>query len=146
MVSFLPINQNQALFALLGTNYGGDGQSTFALPNLQGRFAMHQGSSYVVGQNGGAATVAISTAELPVHAHSVRAVASAANANEPAGAYLAGVPVQDHQAIYASGGPPVLMAPGMIESAGHGQPLGILPPFLTINFIIALAGIFPPRS
>jgi microcystin-dependent protein len=142
----LSINQNQGLFALLGAQFGGDGASTFALPNLQGRFAIHQGSSFVIGGSGGAATVTMTTAQLPAHTHTVRASQSAASAAEPGGNYLAGVPFPDRQAVYSNTGPGVPMAPGMVESVGHGQPIGILPPYLTLNFIIALTGIFPTRD
>jgi microcystin-dependent protein len=142
----LSISQNMALFSLLGTTYGGDGQTTFALPNLQGRFAMHQSPSGPIGENGGAATISMTTAHLPAHAHTVRAVAGAGNAIESTGNYLAGAPPQDHQGIFSGGGPAALMAPGMIQPSGQGQPIGILPPYLTLNFIIAIVGIFPSQS
>ena len=125
----LSISQNMALFS-----------------NLQGRFAMHQSPSGPIGENGGAATISMTTAHLPAHAHTVRAVAGAGNAIEPTGNYLAGAPPQDHQGIFSGGGPAALMAPGMIQPSGQGQPIGILPPYLTLNFIIAIVGIFPSQS
>lgn len=138
----LPIAQNTALFSILGTTYGGDGRTTFALPNLQGRTPLHFGqgpglSHYDLGQEGGAPTVTLTTNELPLHTHTMQAATEAPTTGAPGpGNVLAGAIVY---------GP----AQNLVPMAGLGasaQPHNNRQPFLTLNFCIALQGIFPSRN
>ena len=148
----LPISQNTALFSLLGTNYGGDGRSTFALPNLQGAFPIHAGSSAgpglsqrVVGETGGSETVALSTAQLPGHGHAMEAVSGASTGTPDATVSLA--PTSNGSALYRAPDPVVLnTSPSDMGASGGGGAHDNLPPFLAVSFIIALQGIFPPRA
>jgi microcystin-dependent protein len=145
----LPISQNTALFSLIGTYYGGDGKSTFALPNLQGAAPVHQGqgpglSMYDVGQTGGAQTVTLLTSELPAHTHAISGSASDGGDRSPAGERFA-VEVGGVSS-YAAPGSPAVLAPEALGPVGGGQPHNNLMPFLTMTFIIALQGIYPPRS
>lgn len=149
----LPIAQNTALFALVGTTYGGDGRTTFGLPNLQGRFPIHAGTATGLtqrrlGESGGSRDMTLSTANLPNHTHTialdVKASSGGANTSDPTGNALAAAP------IYKSESPSVDMDPGSIaegtSDSGGGQAHENMPPFLTLNFIIALSGLFPSRS
>jgi microcystin-dependent protein len=144
----MPISQNTALFSLLGTTYGGDGKSTFALPDLQGRAAMHPGqgpglSLHDLGETGGSDTVSLLESEIPAHSHTMRAAAEAGEENDPAGAAL-GVTIGN--TLYNSGSTLAAMAPEMLTPAGGDQPHNNLQPYLTFYFCIALQGVFPPRS
>jgi microcystin-dependent protein len=149
----LPISQNTALFSLLGTTYGGDGVSTFALPDLRGRVPISAGQgpglqNYSLGQSGGAESATLGVNQLPVHTHSVNAVSSEATSTSPANNYLAaskGGSVTGG-AIYSSSQPNTTLNAGTIGPAGSGQPVDIRPPYLTFNWIIALQGIYPSRS
>jgi microcystin-dependent protein len=145
----LPLSQNTALFSLLGTTYGGNGKSNFALPDLQGRVPMHPGqgpglSLHDLGESGGSDTVSLLESEIPSHSHSLGAqtiplggVTSGAGAvlNRPASGNL-----------YNTAGPLVSMAPESLSPAGGDQPHNNLMPYLTLNFCIALQGVYPPRS
>jgi microcystin-dependent protein len=151
----LPISQNTALFSLLGTNFGGDGRSTFGLPNLQGCIPVDQGqgpglSPYDVGQTGGVATVTLLTQQNPIHIHSLAADREAATSASPAGAiYMRGhYTAATNGAIlaYTAQAPATAMNPIAIAPAGGSQPHNNMMPYLTLNFCIALTGIFPPRS
>ena len=145
----LPISQNTALFSLLGTAYGGDGKSSFALPDLQGRMPMHPGqgpglSPRDLGESGGVETVTLQASEIPAHNHLARAGTPADPAvASPADAVLGTAPTRPYIAP-ASSTSAVTMAPP--QAAGGSQPHNNLPPCLVMNFIIALQGIFPPRS
>lgn len=144
----LPIVQNTALFSLVGTNYGGDGRTTFALPNLRGRFALHQGqgpglSQRFIGESGGTATVSLLASEMPAHSHTLQADVSPTTA-APGGAALA--PTSTGTAVYRSGSANAQMAPGSVAAAGGSQPHENRQPLLGVNVCIALQGIFPPRS
>jgi microcystin-dependent protein len=147
----MPISQNTALFSLLGTNYGGDGYSTFALPDLSGAFPMHAGQGqgpthHDLGEHGGASAVALQTSELPAHSHAVQAAATRGNRTSPAGALWAQPGVgRVSDKVYTSGAPDVPMHPAAIGVAGGGEPHNNLHPYLAVNFIIALVGIFPAR-
>jgi microcystin-dependent protein len=144
----LPISQNTALFSLLGTTYGGNGKSNFALPDLMGRAPMHPGqgpglSLHDLGETGGAETVALLESEIPAHSHAFNA--SQADALEPApGAQLfaTGIGVS----MYATPGSPAALAPNALAPAGGGQPHNNMQPYLTFYFCIALQGVFPPRQ
>jgi len=140
----LPINQNAALFSLLGTTFGGNGQTTFALPNLQGRSAMHVDTSFALGQSAGTESHTLTTAEMPPHVHGLPAQSGAAAPGRgPAtGNSFASSPIKP----YRSGGVPVPLAPGSVTAAGGSQPHGNLQPYLTLNFIIALQGFFPSQN
>jgi microcystin-dependent protein len=145
----LPINQNQALFALLGTTYGGNGQTTFALPDLRDRAPFHHGGSFSQGQTGGEIAHTLTNSEMPAHIHLVNAVAppdSTTNTNIPTGAFLSNSAPAE---IYKSNtGNPGLLTPipETISSVGGSQPHNNMQPYLALNFIIALIGIFPTQS
>lgn len=137
----LPINQNQALFSLLGTTFGGDGRVNFALPDLRGRTPIHVGSGHTLGERGGEQAHTLSIAELPTHTHVVNASSNAATTNTPANTL---VPAQSTgAALYASASNVVAMAPGSISNVGGSQAHLNMQPFLTLSFCIALQGIFP---
>jgi microcystin-dependent protein len=139
----LPINQNQALFSLLGTMYGGNGQTTFALPDFRGRVPMHQGAGFVVGQRGGTETHTLTPAELPVHTHALMAsVAPATSGIQPSGGLLgtAGAP------LYKAPQQLVAMRPDAVAATGGSQPHSNLQPSLTLTFCIATQGLFPSQS
>ncbi|WP_047218215.1 MULTISPECIES: phage tail protein [Delftia] len=145
----IPLSQNTALFSLLGTTYGGDGKSNFSLPNLQGRMPMHPGqgpglSLHDLGETGGTETVTLLESEIPRHTHQALAASPADPAvASPAGAVLGTAPTRPYIAP-ASNTSAVTMAPP--QPAGGSQPHNNLPPYLVMNFIIALQGIFPARS
>lgn len=144
----LPIVQNVALFSLLGTNYGGDGRTTFGLPNLQGASPMNAGqgpglSERLVGEGGGTGGVAFLSSEVPPHGHRLRATATA-TAGDPAGAALA--PLTSGEAYRAAPAATTLMGADALSAAGGSQPHNNRQPYLALNFCIALQGIFPPRS
>jgi microcystin-dependent protein len=152
----LPISQNTALFSLLGTYYGGDGKSTFALPNLQGSAAMHEGqgpglSQRFLGEMSGSQSVTLIDSEMPVHTHSFNAVNTNANVPDPQGAalakgrYTAGTQ-NGAVAFYQTAAPNVFMAPSAVAPAGGSLPHNNMQPYLTLNFCIALQGVFPPRN
>jgi len=136
----LPINQNQALFALLGTYYGGDGRTTFALPDLRGRVPVGaEGSSYPIGSTGGEESVKLAVGQLPSHAHPVRANSGAAGTKDPVGA----VPAKG--GAYAAT-QNAKMSTAMLGKTGGGQAHENRQPFLSLNYVIALTGIFPSQN
>jgi len=137
----LPINQNQALFSLLGTTYGGDGRVNFALPNLQARAPMHTGNGHVLGERGGEQAHTLSISELPAHTHSWGATNTAANAPNPTSNLLGAAAEYN-----ASGTNLVAMYPGTLSTVGGSQPHENMQPYLTLNFCIALQGIFPSQN
>lgn len=136
---FLPINQNQALFSLLGTTFGGDGQTNFALPDLRARTPIHAGSWHTLGERGGEQAHTLSIAELPTHTHVASASSSAGNMVVATNAILAATPAQ----IYADANNLTTLNPGSVANVGGGQPHLNMQPFLTLSFCIALQGIFP---
>lgn len=145
----MSISQNTALFSLLGTFYGGDGKSTFALPNLQGSVPLGQGqgpglTDRVLGETGGAATVTLLTTEMPAHTHTVNAVAEPGDGTSPSNDLWAASVLRDRQ--YATGSPTATMSPTAINVAGGSQPHNNMQPYLGLNFIIALQGVFPQRG
>ncbi len=143
----LPINQNQALFSILGTTYGGDGRVNFALPNLQGRKPVHPGTSYTLGQLGGSFTATLSLSNLPAHSHTANGDSGASNTDTPSASALLGNPgTGTTPQYYSTGNPTVTMSPSMVANAGSGQPFQLGQPYLALNFAIALVGIFPSRN
>ncbi len=145
----LAISDYDALFALIGTTYGGDGQTTFALPDLRGRVPVHAGSapgggSYVIGQAAGSETVTLTTNQLPAHTHTPLATSGTGTTANPTGAVFAAV---SNQAVYVAGSPAdVSMTSSSLTSAGGSQPHDNTMPSLAITFIIALYGIFPSQN
>lgn len=139
----LPINQNQALFSLLGTMYGGNGQTNFALPDLRGRVPVHVGSAFTQGQSGGQEAHTVTSAEMPTHVHSLNGTSSTGTQAIPAGNLLAATPSQMYHAF---DGAAVAMAPAAIGNVGGTQPHINMQPFLTLSFCIALQGVFPSRN
>ena len=136
----LPINQNQALFSLLGTTFGGNGQTNFALPDLRGRVPIHVGSGHVNGERAGEEAHTITMSELPSHTHVLTATSNTGNALIPAGNVLAATP---SQAYHAPDGALTPFAPEAVSNVGGSQPHINMQPFLTLSFCIALQGIFP---
>lgn len=137
----LPINQNQALFSLLGTTYGGNGQTTFALPNLQGRVPIHMGSGHTLGELGGEQSHTLTLTEIPQHTHIAHASPANADAPVPGNNLLASA-----NNVYAPPANLTSLHPASITNAGGSQPHLNMQPFLTVNFCIALQGIFPSRN
>jgi microcystin-dependent protein len=147
----LPISQNTALFSLLGTFYGGDGKSTFALPNLQGSSPMHQGqgqglSERFLGEQSGSPTVTLIESELPSHTHLFQARTSLGTQTSPANNISAGNSTARQWVPVASQGAPQQFAVNAIRVAGGSLPHNNLPPYLVLTFIIAMQGVFPPRG
>lgn len=153
----LPISQNTALFSVLGTIYGGNGTSTFALPNFQGAVVVDQGQGngllpYVVGQTGGTTNVTLLPTDMPVHTHPLTADDEVATASDPTGAYYmkghykVGTGTPGAVAGYTTLAPNVTMSSSMVGLVGGNLPHNNMMPYLALNFCIALQGIFPPRS
>ncbi|MDT7536505.1 MAG: hypothetical protein QOI82_90 [Actinomycetota bacterium] len=145
----MPLSQNTALFSLLGTTYGGDGKSNFALPNLQGSAPMHPGqgpglSLYDLGQTGGSENVTLLESEMPAHSHDINASSGPANLQTPGADRVLGRAntnvYLDNPANFAA------LAPESLAPAGGGQPHNNMQPYLTFHFNIALQGVFPPRG
>jgi microcystin-dependent protein len=148
----LPLSQNTALFSLLGTTYGGDGKSTFALPDLQGSSAMHPGqgpglSLHDLGESSGVESVTLLVSEIPAHAHGVGfALGSDGNSTSPAGAVWAqSAAGRGNAALYQNGSPTGPVQLQSLNVAGGGLPHNNMQPYLTLNFCIALQGVFPAR-
>ena len=139
----LPINQNQALFSLLGTAYGGDGRVNFGLPNLQGQTPIHLGSGYALGQKGGEQAHTLSISEIPGHTHTASAANVAATTNAPSNSRM--ISQSQGSNLYAAASNLQAMAPGALANTG-GQPHPNMQPFLTLTFCIALQGIFPSQN
>ena len=135
----LPISENETLFQLIGTTYGGDGESTFALPDLRGRLPLHQGSGFILAQTGGAEEITLTTNQIPVHTHALLASSQAAADRAPDGAVLA----QSLAQIYIADTTTQSMSPLAAGPVGGSQPHANLQPYLCVDFIISLFGIFP---
>jgi microcystin-dependent protein len=142
----LPINQNQALFALLGTTYGGNGQTNFALPNLRGRVPIHMGNGHTLGEAAGSTSVTVNIQQLPTHIHFAQGVSDIADQQTPVGNFLATVDTSTFEAVYADPSAFLAMAPAAVSNVGGSQPHNNMMPYLTLNFIIALQGIFPSQN
>lgn len=140
----LPISENETLFQLIGTTYGGDGESTFALPNLQSRVPIHQGNGFILAETGGAEEITLTVQQIPIHTHNLLASGGAANVRDPATNILA----KAAGTIYTSnpGRGLAVMSPQAIGPSGGSQPHTNIQPYLAIQFIISLFGIFPSQT
>ena len=143
----IPISENDTLFTLIGTTYGGDGQTTFALPNLQSRLPMHMGtgpglSPRTIGEMGGVETVTLTIQQIPTHNHAPLAVSGNGNQATPQNGVWAGATASR----YSTGAPSLAMNPSLVGAAGGSQPHTNMQPYLVLNFIIALVGIFPSQN
>lgn len=146
----LPISEYETLFQLIGTTYGGDGQTTFALPDLRGRAPVHQGAgpglfNVVLGESGGAESVTLTQAQLPAHTHALVGSAANATATSPAGAVPGTMP-EVATSAYGSDAPLTTLSPQGVGSAGGSQPHDNMQPYLAVRYIIALFGIFPSQT
>jgi microcystin-dependent protein len=139
----LSIAQSEVLFQLIGTTYGGDGQTTFQLPDLRGRVPVHQGNGYVQGQSGGQETVTLAASQMPAHGHAMLASTSPASATQGPSQVLGS---STAMRLYGSGAPNMAMDPNALAQAGGGQPHENMPPFVALNYIISLFGIFPSQN
>ena len=139
----LPINQNQALFSLLGTTYGGNGQTTFALPDLRGRVPMHMGAGHTLGERAGATSVTVNIQQLPTHTHALMGTSNA-SVNTPSATSVLGKSAP--QAVYGGAANLVGHDGSSIANVGGSQPHTNMQPYLVLNFIIALQGIFPSQG
>lgn len=139
----IPISENEVLFQLIGTTYGGDGQNTFALPNLQSRVPLHVGPGFVLGQPGGEEQVTVTVNQIPAHGHAL-------NADENSGTQLSPtnniVAQTQNPMMYRAIAPNLPMNANSVLPAGANQPHDNMPPFLVVSFIIALYGVFPTQS
>ncbi|HEX8710119.1 MAG TPA: tail fiber protein [Pyrinomonadaceae bacterium] len=138
----LPINQNQALFSLLGTAYGGNGQTTFGLPDLRGRTPIHMGNNYTPGQAGGQPAHTLTQSEMPAHMHIPQATTTVGTTQIPGGNMLATVASR----IYTDPANLTTLQPGSVSNTGGSQPHNNMQPYIVLNFCIALQGIFPSRN
>ena len=138
---FLPINQNQGLFSLFGTMYGGNGQTNFALPDFRGRTGIHVGAGFIQGQAGGQEFHTVTQSEMPAHNHFVQATAASGNNDDPTGNLLA----TTNAAKYVTT-PNTTLQPSTITNVGGSQPHENRQPFLVLNFIVALQGVFPSQN
>ena len=137
----LPINQNQALFALLGTVYGGNGQTNFALPNLRGRVPVHEGNGHNLGEAAGSTAVTVNIQQLPTHNHFQQSQPAAGNQLPAVGAFFS-----QTSNMYRTADNLIAINPATIGSVGGSQPHNNMMPYLVLNFIIALQGIFPSQN
>ena len=137
----LPISENETLFQLIGTTYGGDGESTFALPDLRGRIPIHQGNGFIQAETGGVEEVTLTVSQIPAHSHPLLATNRPADNVSPAGqVFAAARPTVDR---YNQESPFMPLAPGTIAPVGGSQPHTNFQPYLCVNYIISLFGIFP---
>jgi microcystin-dependent protein len=138
----LPISENETLFQLIGTTYGGDGESTFALPDLRGRLPLHQGNGFILAETGGAEEITLTVNQIPAHTHVLLASAGTAAGTTPGGSVFASA-LQD---AYVEDITPQNLNPGAVTSVGGSQPHTNFQPYLCVDFIISLFGIFPSPS
>lgn len=142
----LPINQNQSLYSLLGTTYGGDGRTSFALPDLRGRTPIHVDDGHSLGQKGGAETVTLTAAEIAAHTHTAKASSTAGNQTNPTGRVLAAVAAPDLAYRNPEAATMTALRSGTVTNAGGGQAHNNMQPYQTLGFVIALRGLFPSRN
>jgi microcystin-dependent protein len=142
--ALMPIAENDALFTLIGTTYGGDGQTTFALPNLQSRVPIHVGPGFVQGQTGGTETVTLTTNQIPAHSHAPTCNSAPGTQTGPGNGLWASTSPSLNQ--YSTNAPTLIMDPAAIGQTGGNQPHDNMVPFLAVNFILSLFGIFPSQT
>lgn len=142
----LPINQNQSLYSLLGTTYGGDGRTSFALPDLRSRTPIHESDGHSLGQKSGAETVTLTAAEIAAHTHTVKASSDVGDNASPANDNLATVPPGEMLYRDPEAGSMTALRSGTVTNAGGGQAHNNMQPYLTLSFCIALRGLFPSRN
>jgi microcystin-dependent protein len=140
----LPIPENDTLFALIGTTYGGDGQSTFALPDLRGRLPLHQGNGFVLAETGGVETVTLSVQQIPIHTHAMIASTNVAQDTNPTGKIVG--QIGGGALPYIQGSTDTNMSAQAVGSVGGSQPHANFQPYLCVSFIISLFGIFPTQT
>jgi microcystin-dependent protein len=138
----LPISENETLFQLIGTTYGGDGQSTFALPDLRGRLPMHQGNGFILAETGGAEEITLTVSQIPLHTHPAVGTNNVGNSTSPNNKVFASGSVVSTQP-YGSDAPLSPLAPTSVSSVGGSQPHTNFQPYLCVDFIISLFGLFP---
>jgi microcystin-dependent protein len=139
----LPISENETLFNLIGTTYGGDGQSTFALPDLRGRIPLHMGSGFTLAETGGAETITLTVQQIPAHSHPVLATLNAGSATQPQGNLTA---QNASVTLYRAQAPVTNFNVQAVGSTGGSQPHNNFQPYLCVDFIISLFGIFPSQT
>lgn len=139
----LPISENETLFQLIGTTYGGDGQSTFALPDLRGRIPLHQGNGFILAETGGAEEITLTVNQIPAHSHPALATAQVATVNPPSINNVLANGATSIITPYGSDAPQTNLHPSSISSVGGSQPHTNFQPYLCVDFIISLFGIFP---
>ena len=140
----LSISEFEVLFTLIGTTYGGNGQTTFNLPNLQSRLPVHQGSGFVIGQAAGTETVTLTVSQIPAHSHVLQAQSAAGNVSSPSGADWSSSALDEFSTAAPSSAD--AMAPNALGNTGGSQPHDNMSPFLVVNFIISLFGIYPSQN
>lgn len=138
----LPISEYETLFNLIGTTYGGDGQSTFALPDLRGRIPLHFGNGFTLAETGGVETVTLTVAQIPAHSHPMLGSTTVSTLQSPAGNVTGDTPNK----IYRAGTANIVMNPNAVGSTGGSQPHNNFQPYLCVDFIISLFGIFPSQT
>lgn len=139
----LPISEYETLFNLIGTTYGGDGQSTFVLPDLRGRLPIHQGNGFILAETGGAEEITLTVSQIPAHTHPMIASANAGDQSSPGNQTLARTTGAD---LYSSDSPYANLSPQAVAPTGGSQPHTNLQPYLCVDFIISLFGIFPSQT
>lgn len=138
--SLLPISENETLFQLIGTTYGGDGQSTFALPDLRGRAPLHFGNGFILAETGGVEEITLTVSQISAHSHPALATSNPGAQSSPGGNVLARVTGSD---VYGTDTPFATLAPAAVGAVGGSQPHNNMQPYLCVSFIISLFGIFP---
>jgi microcystin-dependent protein len=141
----LPISEYETLFNLIGTTYGGDGQSTFALPDLRGRLPIHQGGGFTLAETGGVEEVTLTVSQIPAHSHPYLATTNFTNSGAPTG-NVVGQNALGNAKLYSSVNPTAAMATSSISATGGSQPHSNFQPYLCISFIISLFGVFPSQT
>lgn len=139
----LPISENEVLFQLIGTTYGGDGESTFALPDMRGRIPVHQGNGFILAETGGAEEITLTVNQIPAHSHALLATSDAATATAPGPSVTLARNTNPAISPYGTDNPSVNLSPSAIGPVGGSQPHTNFQPYLCVNYIISLFGIFP---
>lgn len=139
----LPISENETLFNLIGTTYGGDGESTFALPDLRGRLPIHQGNGFILAESGGAEEVTLTSTQIPAHSHPFVVTTNAATATAPGNGVTLARAVAANISPYGTDAPNTTLSPQSVSPVGGSQPHSNFQPYLCVDFIISLFGIYP---